>query len=76
MGSGFYAASAIVDFLAGSTDALSAYQKLMDDAYAQYLLMHYDYYSLERRWPEEPFWRRRHERQPPGQIETQGLGSD
>jgi len=65
MGSGFYAASAIMDFLEGSTDALPSYQKLIDDAYAQYLLMHYDYYALERRWPTEPFWQRRHGRQPP-----------
>jgi flavin-dependent dehydrogenase len=64
MGSGFYAASAIVDHLSGSRDALPTYQKLIDDAYTQYLLMHYDYYSLEQRWPEELFWQRRHARRP------------
>lgn len=76
MGSGFYAAAAIVDFLAGSLDALPSYQKLMDEAYAQYLLMHYEYYSLERRWPEELFWQRRHKREPLRQSERQETSVD
>jgi flavin-dependent dehydrogenase len=76
MGSGFYAASAIVDYLAGSTDALPSYQKLIDDAYAQYLLMHYDYYSLERRWPDELFWQRRHAREPLRQSAGQEMSVD
>lgn len=63
MGGGYYAASAILDLFAGGGDALSSYEKLIDRAYAQYLLMHYHYYSLERRWVNETFWRRRHERQ-------------
>lgn len=64
LGSGFYAACATVDFLTGHTDALHSYQQLIDDAYAQYLSMHYDYYSLEQRWPHELFWQRRHARRP------------
>lgn len=64
LGSGFYAASATVDFLTGSTDALPTYQQLIDDAYTRYLLMHYDYYALERRWSDELFWQRRHTRRP------------
>lgn len=62
LGGGFYAASAIDDYLAGNDGALPSYQKLVGDAYAQYLLLHYEYYSLERRWPDEPFWQRRHAR--------------
>lgn len=60
MGGGFYAASAIVDYLTGSRDALLAYTKIVDQAYAQYLTMRDGYYSLEQRWSREPFWQRRH----------------
>jgi flavin-dependent dehydrogenase len=60
LGGGFYAASAIVNYLGGSRDALRAYAQLVDRAFAQYLLMHHDRYLLEQRWPHEPFWRRRH----------------
>lgn len=59
MGGGFYAASAIIDLFEGNSGALAAYSEIIDQAYEQYLLTHYDYYSLERRWPNEPFWLRR-----------------
>jgi flavin-dependent dehydrogenase len=62
LGGGFYAAQAIADSLAGHPNALPSYQKLIDDAYSNYLSMHYDYYSLEQRWPDELFWRRRQQR--------------
>jgi flavin-dependent dehydrogenase len=61
MGGGFYAASAILDSFAGDARAPLSYQKLVVEAYAHYLAMHYEHYSLERRWPNETFWRRRHE---------------
>jgi flavin-dependent dehydrogenase len=61
LGSGFYAASAITDFLAGDHNALPAYRRIIEQAYAQYLIVHHDYYALERRWPNDLFWRRRHE---------------
>jgi flavin-dependent dehydrogenase len=60
MGSGFYAASAIADSLAGRKDALPKYAGMMDKAYARYLIMNYGYYGLERRWPDSQFWSRRH----------------
>jgi flavin-dependent dehydrogenase len=59
LGGGYYAASAAADFLAGSADALPSYARLVGEAYAQYLLMRYDNYALEGRWPDERFWRRR-----------------
>lgn len=62
MGGGYHAAAAAADFIAGSADALPTYERIVFNAYAQYLLAHYGYYSLERRWPNETFWRRRHER--------------
>jgi flavin-dependent dehydrogenase len=64
LGAGFYAASAIIDYFAGSAVALPAYRRIIEQAYAQYLLMHYEHYALERRWPNEPFWRRRHQPSP------------
>ena len=60
MGSGFNAASAIVDYLGGRKDALRVYEQLIDRAFASYLLMHHDTYLHEQRWPHELFWRRRH----------------
>jgi flavin-dependent dehydrogenase len=68
LGAGFYAASAIIDFFAGRVDALLNYGRIIDEAYAQYLLMHYEHYALERRWPDEIFWRRRQE---PGRLDQE-----
>ena len=60
MGSGFNAASNIIDYLSGHDDALRSYEGLIDRAFAQYLLMHHDAYLHESRWSNELFWRRRH----------------
>jgi len=60
MGSGFNAASSIVDYLSGGDDALRVYERLIDRAFAHYLLMHHDAYLQEQRWPHELFWQRRH----------------
>jgi len=60
MGNGLYAASAIVSFLTGEKDALRSFAEIVDRTYARYLLMHHDRYLMERRWPREPFWQRRH----------------
>ena len=71
MGSGFNAASSIVDYLNGRSDALREYERLIDRAFASYLLMHHDAYLREQRWPHEPFWRRRHARFHSGFPEAQ-----
>lgn len=60
LGAGFYAAAAVADHLAGRRGALRAYAALVDRAFAQYLLMRHDRYLAEQRWPDAPFWRRRH----------------
>jgi flavin-dependent dehydrogenase len=60
MGSGFNAAARIVDYLSGREDALRVYERLIDRAFAHYLLMHHDAYLQEQRWPHELFWHRRH----------------
>lgn len=59
MGSGFHAASAIVDYLNSRPNALRVYERLIDSGFAHYLLMRHDAYSRERRWPQELFWQRR-----------------
>ena len=63
MGSGFHAASAIVDYLNGRHEALRVYERLIDRAFAHYLIMRYDAYLREQRWPHELFWHRRHQPQ-------------
>jgi flavin-dependent dehydrogenase len=59
MGSGFYAAQAIADTLAGEADATRAYLGLMQGAYGACLDLQRYHYAQERRWPEAPFWLRR-----------------
>lgn len=61
MGSGFYAGHAIAGLLAGESDARLAYLDLMQRAYGACLDLQRRHYAQERRWPEAPFWRRRHE---------------
>jgi flavin-dependent dehydrogenase len=59
MGSGFYAAQAIADTLAGQADAPLAYIGLMQQAYGACLDLQRRHYAQEGRWPESLFWRRR-----------------
>jgi flavin-dependent dehydrogenase len=60
MGSGFYAANAIADTLAGQGEAACfAYLDLMQRAYGACLDLQRHHYGEERRWPNSPFWRRR-----------------
>jgi flavin-dependent dehydrogenase len=61
MGSGFYAASAIADFLMGDLDAPAAYAGIIEQAFAEYVVRHHHQYGLERRWADKTFWRRRHD---------------
>lgn len=60
MGAGVYAAAAAYDYLGGRRDSPNVYAQLIDRAFAHYLVMHHDRYLAERRWPDSPFWRRRH----------------
>ena len=60
MGSGFYAAQAIADTLAGHAEARLAYLDLMQRAYGTCLDLQRHHYGEERRWPEAAFWLRRH----------------
>lgn len=60
LGTGLYAAASVVEHLGGRSEALRDYAELVDHTFAQYLIMCRERYDLERRWPEAPFWRRRH----------------
>jgi flavin-dependent dehydrogenase len=57
---GLHAATAIQRRLNGDGDALTAYAELNRRAYARYQAMWLAYYAEEQRWPDAPFWRRRH----------------
>jgi flavin-dependent dehydrogenase len=58
LGTGYYAAEAITEAAAGRPGA-AAYGALIDRAFDGYLARYREQYALERRWPTEPFWRRR-----------------
>lgn len=60
MASGFYGGHAIVDLLAGRSDARLAYLDILERAYSVYLHLQCEHYRRERRWPDAPFWQRRH----------------
>jgi flavin-dependent dehydrogenase len=65
LAAGMQAAGAISAHLAGDATALREYQAGVLADFGQYLALRDAYYSRETRWPESPFWRRRHpERQP------------
>jgi flavin-dependent dehydrogenase len=60
MGSGFYGGHAIVDLLAGRCEARLAYLDLLQRIYGTYLDLQREHYGRETRWPDAPFWSRRH----------------
>jgi flavin-dependent dehydrogenase len=62
MGSGFYGGQAAADLLAGrAEEARQAYLEVMQNSYGAYLDLQRRCYAQERRWPDAPFWRRRHD---------------
>lgn len=64
MGSGFYGAHAVAEQLAGAPEAARtarlAYRQIMEQNYGAYLDLLRSHYARERRWPDSPFWHRRH----------------
>ncbi|HZG41336.1 MAG TPA: hypothetical protein VEY93_00150, partial [Longimicrobium sp.] len=52
-------AAAAYHALAGRADAQPRYAALLKSIFAGYLHGHRLAYAAERRWPDEPFWRRR-----------------
>ena len=50
----------IVDYLDGLTEALTRFQELLDKEFTEHQAAKTWIYGLERRWPDSPFWLRRH----------------
>lgn len=44
----------------GGPRALQEYESWIKEMYAGYLAYRAAYYAMEQRWPDSPFWRRRH----------------
>jgi flavin-dependent dehydrogenase len=57
---GMEAGRALAEQLNGSTELISDYNDRIGVIYAAYLRNRSIYYGMEGRWPERPFWRRRH----------------
>jgi flavin-dependent dehydrogenase len=59
LGTGFYAAQAIVSAWAGDAMSLDAYRYLIDSRYPHYLDTLGERYRTVTRWPDAPFWEKR-----------------
>jgi len=44
----------------GDHSAAKEYQHNVEKCFSEYLVTRYRYYAAEKRWPDSPFWRRRH----------------
>jgi len=57
---GMAAGHAIAEDAAGDERALAAYADEIERSFARYLSIRQRYYRQESRWPQDPFWSRRH----------------
>jgi flavin-dependent dehydrogenase len=60
--SGILASYAILDYFKGNRAGLERYAAAVMQEYTSYLETRLEYYGQERRWPDSPFWQRRHAR--------------
>jgi flavin-dependent dehydrogenase len=59
--SGIFASYAIADWLRRADDqGVTRYRLFVKSEFAAYWRTLHGYYTLEQRWPNRPFWRRRH----------------
>jgi flavin-dependent dehydrogenase len=58
--SGVNAAEAIHAYFSGRRSPFTDYTRAIKDAFLNHMAMRNDYYQREMRWPESPFWQRRH----------------
>lgn len=58
--SGVLASYAVTDYFKGTTQGLEKYEALNAREFDDYLKARAEFYGQERRWPDSPFWRRRH----------------
>ncbi|CAM2066656.1 Tryptophan 7-halogenase [Sulfidibacter corallicola] len=61
LSSGIFAGYAVADHLAGKPLAMRRYRYLIKETFHHYLATRAKYYRMERRWPGERFWQRRHD---------------
>ena len=64
---------AVAATLAGDDTAFAAYSERVFAGYARYLWARHAYYADEQRWPDSPFWRRRHAASSAPADKTRGL---
>jgi hypothetical protein len=57
--SGIFASYAVADALRGDPTGLARYRALMKREISAYRQTLADFYALEQRWTERPFWQRR-----------------
>lgn len=57
--SGEAAGTAMAHWLVGDDGPAMAYERWLDGRFAEYWRARSDYYALETRWRDSPFWRRR-----------------
>lgn len=60
MESGYTAARAVDRYMAGDRTAVEEYHQYMDAGFREYVESRAAYYRRETRWPDSPFWKRRH----------------
>jgi 2-polyprenyl-6-methoxyphenol hydroxylase-like FAD-dependent oxidoreductase len=70
--SGIFASYAVADALRGDPTGLARHRVLMRREVAAYRQTLADYYTLERRWADRPFWQRR--QHAPAEPKTSGNG--
>jgi flavin-dependent dehydrogenase len=58
--SGMSVANVIQAYFSGRKSALNDYAGAIKDGFKNYVAMRNNYYRREMRWPESPFWQRRH----------------
>jgi flavin-dependent dehydrogenase len=59
--SGIFASYAAADYLCRNEErGITRYRALVEREFSAYRRTLRDYYALEQRWPDRPFWRRRH----------------
>ncbi|MFJ8042037.1 FAD-dependent oxidoreductase [Kitasatospora sp. NPDC096147] len=69
---GATAGHALASHLDGDRTALTAYQENLDALRAAYRRNRHAVYAQERRWPDRPFWQRRHTSAAPGAGDPYG----
>jgi len=60
MASGLAAAEAIAASISGAPESMFEYARKADEAFVRYWRIHENHYRREVRWPNSPFWCRRH----------------